>query len=297
LLDALASGKPAILWGDIFQFAYQNEVSNEDNWANMPFVVYGIDDSQVYIADRARVALTASIDELKAARGRIKSVKHRQMTLETPDASRLVAAVREGIQECITGLSGQAPVKPIQGKYGLDAYTKWAELLVDTKAKDGWAKKFADPQRLVAAMVTFYEYTNGMYSGTTGARGSYADFMDEAAALLNNPALKEAAAQWRNAVGTWQKLHDALLPQNIVALQDLRALIDRDYMLFITQGNASLDERRQIKQRKQTTQAELVANFPMNGAEIAAWREHLRDQVLAVREVEAKALALMQAAL
>ena len=50
----------------------------------------------------------------------------------------------------------------------------------------------------------------------------YADFLDEAAALLERDALRDAAAAWREAAGRWEPIVDAALPPG----DELRELID-----------------------------------------------------------------------
>src|SRR5688572_5249934 len=75
VVGALAQGKPAIVWADVASLAYNNQ-SAEELWLIMPLVVYGYEvGSSVQIADRACVPLTASEEELIAARARIG--KHR----------------------------------------------------------------------------------------------------------------------------------------------------------------------------------------------------------------------------
>ena len=53
-------------------------------------------------------------------------------------------------------------------------------------------------------------------------RGLYADFLDEAAALLERDALRDAAAAWREAAGCWDPIVDTALPPG----DELRELID-----------------------------------------------------------------------
>jgi hypothetical protein len=54
-------------------------------------------------------------------------------------------------------------------------------------------------------------------------RGLYADFLDEAARLLERDALRAAAAAWREAASHWEGIVDTALPPG----DELRELIDR----------------------------------------------------------------------
>ena len=60
LTEALASGKPAIVWADMLSLRYNTLLFGEAPGANLPIVVYGHDGDTVYIADRARVPLKVS---------------------------------------------------------------------------------------------------------------------------------------------------------------------------------------------------------------------------------------------
>lgn len=54
-------------------------------------------------------------------------------------------------------------------------------------------------------------------------RGTYADFLEEAAELLSRPALRKAAADWRVAAEAWEEIVHVALPPG----DELRSLIDR----------------------------------------------------------------------
>lgn len=67
LVETLESGKPAVVWADMFSLAYNNLPQDKVLWGVMPLIVYGWDEAGVHIADRARVPLTATTDEFARA--------------------------------------------------------------------------------------------------------------------------------------------------------------------------------------------------------------------------------------
>ena len=72
LLRVLESGFPVITWVDIFSLPYLG-ISNDDNMYLMaPVVVYGYETASntAWIADRSRVPLTVSAEQLDQARAR-----------------------------------------------------------------------------------------------------------------------------------------------------------------------------------------------------------------------------------
>lgn len=294
LNDTLASGKPALVWVDLYGMPYNNRTSTVDMWAMLPVVVYGFDEQTVQIADRARVALTTTADELAAARARTKSNKHRLMTLDNPDLSRLAAAVKAGIETCIASFSGDAPRAQLKGKFGLHAYTKWAELLVDTKNKQGWANHFAPGPDMYSGLKTAFEAVHLSGNGDSGSRGYYAEFLDEASAILGKPALRQVAQQYRQAAALWSSLGAALLPDDVPLLKETRELLVGSDRLFREQGAASLPQRREISARLDALSAEAQTNFPLDESQAADLRASLREHVLKIHDVEREAVAVLK---
>ena len=73
VLNALANGKPAIVWVDVMSLPYRSATPGQGYWLVMPLLVYGydLDADQVLIADRAQVPLHATIAEFTTARERL----------------------------------------------------------------------------------------------------------------------------------------------------------------------------------------------------------------------------------
>lgn len=116
-----------------------------------------------------------------------------------PDMSRLPEAMEAGIRECVQNFIGEPPKAPMKGKFGLDAFRRWADALVDTKDRNAWPKKFAPGSWMYSGLTSIVKFIDLYYTGGCGARGVYADFLDEAADVLRKPALKGVAQQYRAA--------------------------------------------------------------------------------------------------
>lgn len=296
LTDALDAGKPALVWVDIFSLPYSHDLqSQQDVYMMEPVVVFGFDGSTVQIADRARVPLAVDADAFAAARARVKSNKYQMMTIDAVDLDRLPGAVEQGIHACIRSMTEKPPKKPMEGKFGLAAYEKWAELLVDSRSKQGWARQFAPGVRMYAGLTSVYEYVQVWDAGGAQSRREYADFLEEAAAILNKPPLSQAAAPFREAARRWDDLMQTLLPEDIPLLQETRELMERDRVLFLEQG-AAPDEREKIRQRLAEIENSVDGLFSQNDAEAAAarLREKLRERVLAVHDAEQQAVTALR---
>jgi hypothetical protein len=297
LVAALESGKPATVFLDSYTLPYNNLKPGKDDYGNTAVVVYGHDEGTVYIADRARVPLTVTANQFASARARIKKDKHRVRTLDAPDLDKLPAAVEAGLKTCANNFTGEPPVAPLKGKFGLAAYHKWADLLTDTKEKLSWVKYFPAGARLYSALKFGYQSIEHHGTGGNASRRMYADFLDEAAVILSKPALMEVAGLFRAAAKRWDELSNAMLPDGVPLMKETRELLNRDYQLFIQQGGASLAERQKISQRLQAIRDEVAAEFPMSDSEVAAFREALREHVLKVHDAEKPAAEALQKAL
>lgn len=296
LVETLAEGLPAIAWADMWSLPY-NVLPNEGGmWLMYPILVYGYDEAadQVWIADRANVPLRVTTGELAAARGRVKQDKYRILSLDLPDPEKLAAAVTAGIWDCIN-LYTEKPPKGSANNFGLQAFQHWADLLTKAKQRMSWEKEFPAGVKLYAGLTSTFSRL-----GTVGINGEadrplYAAFLEEAAIILNKPALTEVAAQFRQSGAAWRALGMILLPDTVVPLQETRLLLERKHQLFIEQGGAARQERRQIDERLQAIRTAMITDFPLTAAEVLALREQICAQVLHLRDLEQAAVTQLRA--
>lgn len=295
LIDVLESGRPAIVWADIFSLPYSGLSPDEKMWQMLPIVVYGYENGTAHIADRSRKPLTATVDDLSRARARIKKDKFRVVSLDPPDMRRLSAAVQKGIWQSIS-LFTEAPPKGAKKNFGFTALQHWAQMLTNTRNKQSWARYFEPGSRLYAAMTGGYRWIV-LWSVDQGAeRGLYADFLDEAALILNKPDLKSVGERFRASKTVWCDLADAMLPEEVPLLKETRELMLRRHRLFAEQGGEAVDEMRGIDTRLDEIKAAVADDFPMNDANVVAMRENLRDHVLKIHDIEQEAVEALQAA-
>ena len=295
LTSALAAGRPAIVWANIYGLPYA-ALPGIGFPGMFPIVVYSYDEAAglARIADHARVPLTTTTGELAAARAAQGSIKHRMITLGPPERlDQLPAAVEAGIRAATT-IFTQGWTKGPKTNFGLAALRKWADLVADTGDKKGWPHVFPPGPHLYSALVMMYEAIEGMGTGGAAARPLYADFLDEAADVLTEPDLGQAGARFRTAGARWIALAEALLPEAVAPFRETRTLLGRRHELFVTQGMASLDERRTIGDRLEAIKADMTTDFPLSASEATALLEELRTRILAVHEAEQAAVQAVQ---
>lgn len=291
VVNALAEGKPAIVWADETRLSYNAQSPSDDYYNVMPLLVIACDmaSGEVITADRARVPLTTSVHEMIEARGKLKKLRHQTVTISPPDYAKLAKAVSAGITDCLNLYSGKSPVGSA-ANFGISAFDKWAGMLVNRKDKRGWPTMFPPGRKLYNGLLTGYQYIEAYYTGGHGARGMYADFLDEAATILENDRLRHAAAAFRACVPHWAALTTALLPDEISLLAETRRLIQSRHDDFIAGGNSTLEARLQAGDRLTKLREQAVQDFPLTQAQAEAFYAGIRERVLAVRDAEKAAV-------
>ena len=79
-------------------------------------------------------------------------------------------------------------------------------------------------------------------NGGSAFRGMYADFVEQSAGVLNKPALKKVAEQFREAEASWHAVALAALPDSIPVLKQTRDAFDRRATLLQKPRTAKIDE-------------------------------------------------------
>jgi Butirosin biosynthesis protein H, N-terminal/Domain of unknown function (DUF4872) len=297
LRAAVGQGVPAIAWADQQLLGYRHLPAWLEGYGGPPVTVYGIDDATgtALIDDRNRAPLTVPLDALAAARARVGSYRHRLLVLDAPaaelDTDGLRAAVRDGLADQVEHLSQRSD------SFSLPTFRKWARLLVDTRNAKAWPKVFADRVSLFDACLSVYENLE-LAAGWSGGnlRGLYAEFLDEAARLLDAPALGEAAAAYRAAAARWRAVADVALPADREPFAEARRLTDR-LQAQVEAGDAARPEAAGTAARLWALRDRCRPAFPGDDADVKALLADLAAAVTAACEAEEAALGRLAGAL
>lgn len=297
LLNVLEEGVPAMVWADMWSLPYTGLVGQE-MWGSFPILVYGLADGVAHIADRAQVALTLPAEQLAKARGRIKKDRFRLVTLEAPDEAKLKTAVHRSLCQTVQ-LMTEKPPKGSANNFGLKAFQFWVKMLTKPKQRKSWAKQFPVGAPLYAGLKTAYEFAClfGKDEAQDAERTLFAEFVTEAALILQNPALHEVAERYRESAQRWQALPQTLLPEHIAPFQQTRALMAKKHHLFLTQGEQSLAERDEINGRLHHIRQQMETDFPLTQAEAESHLHAIAAQVQAIYEAEERAIEALSHAL
>jgi hypothetical protein len=287
---------PAIAWADQQALGYRHLPALLDGRGGHPVTVYAIDDTAgvALVDDRNRAPLRVPLDALAAARARVGSYRHRLLVLDVPaaelDAGGLRRAVRDGLAEQVEHLGQRSD------SFSLPAFRKWARLLTDRRNAKGWPTVFADRVSLFDACVSVYENLEPSAGwGGGNLRGLYAEFLDEAAGLLDAPALGKAAAAYRETAARWDEVAEIALPAGREPFAEARRLTHQ-LQAEVERGDAG-------QQAAAATAASLWAlrdrwrpEFPGDDQDVESLLTTLASAVAAACEAEEAALGELTAA-
>jgi Butirosin biosynthesis protein H, N-terminal/Domain of unknown function (DUF4872) len=291
LKEMLEAGHPVIVWLDMSELPY-TDITPEDGMLPQPILVYGYD-KRIHIADRASVPLRVTPKQLAKARLALPDNRHRMMSFTAPDEGHLALAVRLGIESCIANFGDEAPSKRLQGKFGLDAYRRWARLLIESHERS-WQERYTHGRTFYLMLTSAYESINCYGTGGNGSRAFFADFLDEAADILENRDLHDVAQIWRDTLPLWRVLNHCLLPDDIESFAKARTLLDGIHQLFLQEGAESLKKRRRIRHNLDKLTSEMESDFPLNQSQSAQLRERLHAAVLAIHDAESAAIEALR---
>lgn len=284
LHDAIAAGKPAITWIDLGGAPYYMHYLQIG-----VVVVYGIDDDQVLIDNLASKPYIIGAELLATARAKVPSFKNRIMTVEPKGAINLEDAINQGLQGCVEYLSASST------SFALPAIRKWARMMTDSKNAKGWPTVFRSGAGLYGSLRTVYESIVHVGTAGGGLRELYADFLDEAALVLNHKELKNTAALYRGLHIQWAALAQAALPDSIDEFKTTKDLLDHRASIRLERGSEGLDAITPLNDALHKLKGELNPSFPLSESETTQLFSNLQSHLEGIYDGEKDALESLKA--
>ncbi len=242
LKNILRAGQPAYVYGDMAYLPYM-AIPEDAHFGYHTFVVYGVDEetNTVFIGDRGKKGVTTTIDELNRARNSKYPPfpPKNQLLLVNLPAKKI--DLRPGILEAIRDCAYQMMNPPIKN-FGLAGIKKWATLVPK------WSHMFKGLE-LFACLFNVFIYIEIGGTGGSSFRPMYADFLREAAALLNKPGLEEAASLFGDSAKVWSEIATLALPDSWPSLAKVRKLCFEKNRLFEEQKQDALTEMLRIEEK------------------------------------------------
>jgi hypothetical protein len=257
---AFGLGRPALLWVDQAGLPWFFLPPSLSGHFGHTVVAVGYDDERVLIDDRTPGPWRLTRAQLAAARERIGSYKNRLVSVEQLGAPDLNAAIIAGIRDCAEHLSLASD------SFSLPVLRKWARLMTDTKNAKGWPRVFADGGGLYGALISVFEGVTDYGTDGGSLRTLYADFLDEAARRLQQPALVPVAAFYRRLAPLWGSLGETALPTHVPALAAAKELIARRQTLLMALGSDGMEELAAVHAELTALRRQNHRAFPLDEA-------------------------------
>jgi hypothetical protein len=287
LNEALDAGQPVVAWVDGAQMPYLQLPKSLEGHMGHFIAIYGREGNQILVDDLAAKPFRVPAEIMAAARARIGSYKNRLLLVSSNGEFDLAAAIHAGLQDCVDHLSEKSD------SFSLATFQKWGKMMTHRKNAKGWPVVFANRKGLYGALKSVYEGVELVSTGGGGMRGLYADFLDEAAGIVN-PDLAGVAKKYRSLQAQWTALAETALPDNIGPLRETKELLRQRYDILMTQGGDGLEQMQPLTEQLGKLYQEYNPNFPMNDAEIDGLFGTLGDQLLALYDAEVSALAALK---
>ncbi len=285
LTACLEDGVAPIVWADMFSMPHAT-LKMPDMWGMLPLVVYGYDAETTHVADRAQVGLTVPTEIFDAARSRVKKDKHRMLTLSPPNWDKFESAIRAGIQQSVA-LFLDKPPKGSQNNFGAAAYQQWIKLLTKPKGAKSWAKLLPPGAAMYAGQVDVFMRSATYGQAVGGAeRMMFADFLEEASIVLQEPALEEASLTFRESAFAWHGLNELVFPSEVPVFARTRELLTQRRDAFHQQGSAAIPEIDAISAELNTIRAQMATDYPLDDAQAETMRQAMAAQVAEIHDLE-----------
>lgn len=286
--DALSASGTALLWTDKASLPYhQLPESMIGHIIHFIRVTAGANDNYV-VDDLSERPWSLSSAELSEARQPIPSNKQRSMSLSPAAVIDLESAILAGIGDHIEHLSRSS------ASFSLPVYQKWAKLLTHPKDKKSWRVVFSRRAGLYVTLRTMFEGIT--LDDTEGAalRDMYADFLTEAAAILQRD-LEPAIIAYRSCALAWRNLAEMVLSDNAPSFSESKSLMRARYAAFREQDGETLAQAMDALNALEAPNN--LDGFPLDEAATDALFQSMQDQLMQIYALESAALAQLKAAI
>jgi hypothetical protein len=290
LLAALDAG-PVLAWVDMAHLPHRALPQELSGMVYHLVTVYDADPAAgiAHVGDLADDPIEIPLAALAEARGRIKSQKHRLLSVSGPNRPLdLRKAVIEGIRACY-----QALTSPKAKNFSLMAFKDWAGRIHGSTGKESWDVMFPPGHHLWRGLTSIYDYVEHYGTGGGLMRPMYAEFFAEAAEALGDPALRELGERYAELGRGWSELADAALPSGVPIFREAKELYTARSELTLSGGDPQ--EARSVWTRLGELGRQARECFPLTAAQAEALRHDLKAKIEKLYEGETAALRALAA--
>ena len=293
LIESLEAGKPTVVWSCPVPFSSLGFVGTCGMYT---MIVIGIDQENqtATIADRAKTSFQMSLEDLEFCRGRVCSLKNRSLTISPPKSitkATLKSAVAEGIKQTVGNI-----LKPKMKTFGPPGMVGLTKVMASTKNQKGWPKVYPGGTIYIALRDMF----DSIETAATGGgffRLLYADFLEEAAEILNKKNLLPVADEYRDLGDAWTKYGEDLLPNRVKPFKQTKSLLKKLDKSFVDKGAKANKSVEKIYDDLAKIQTDLQKKFVWSNDETVEFLEASAQSLTPLINKEIEVAAILSKAI
>ncbi len=203
----LAAGRPVLCTVDRSGLPWHPDVNPLSAADPYPVVVAGIDGDTLYVSDVDSTPHEITAEQFGRAWSGHRKGRHHMLVIEPgPGPVDLPASVRRALDTTVAHLTGPVLGNSFDVNLGLSGQAKMIGEMREPRRRTGWARRFASPEGFDHVLGRIDECLQREYTAPDGTRGIYADFLEEAAALVPDRPLSATAGMIRRSAQSWAEV-------------------------------------------------------------------------------------------
>jgi hypothetical protein len=298
LRQELDAGNPAIVWADEFSLPYRG-LPTEAMWSMRPLLVVRQDGDDFWVVDGSREPVRIAAADLLRARARVKKDRFRMMTIERPDEAAIPSRLLDAIRTCVA-LALDKPPAGSADNFGTSGMRHFAQVLTQTKGTKSWAKTFEPGPRLAQALAGrhgqpgVWDWIETWGTAPGADRGTYAEFLREAAAWTGLIELGRVADAFDASAALWRSLAEESLPDSVPEFAALKPLKRHHAALWRERGRDSDAERAEVREEAHALVRQAATSMAL-AREAEGLRFAMAKRMQEIAEVEEAAFRRLRA--
>ncbi|MFG1605221.1 DUF4872 domain-containing protein [Actinoplanes sp. NPDC049265] len=177
-----------------------------------PVVVVARDGGDLLVDDEAPEPRRVPEETFRSAWSAYRKGRNQRILIDPPaGAPDLATAMRAAVTTTARHLTGPVLGNAFDVNMGLSGMARLAAQLRDRRGRSGWTRRFAALGALPFAALRLYECLELRYTAPAATRPLYAGYLDEAATVLGDVRLTEAAVEFRRSGARWAELAEHAL--------------------------------------------------------------------------------------
>ncbi|WP_345597015.1 BtrH N-terminal domain-containing protein, partial [Thermocatellispora tengchongensis] len=188
LRETLAEGRPAICTVGAFSLPWRPRLPYPDPLDVAVLALEEQDGTTVVHLDdplpgtTTPTKWTIPLPDFMTAWSAPKKDRHRLITIPTtPDVTPGPNAAHEAVADTAAKLTGPVLGNAFDVNFGLSGMAKLATHLADRRTKEGWTRRFSDPEAFFTAMTRLHACLETDHTAPAAGRPLYAAFLDRLA--------------------------------------------------------------------------------------------------------------------